>query len=79
MARIEVRLAQWGMGMNEGAVVKWLKSVGDAVQSGDELVEIETAKATGAVEAPEAGRLVEIVAQEGEEVPVGDVLCIIEA
>ncbi|CAM3150125.1 MULTISPECIES: biotin/lipoyl-containing protein [Sphingomonas] len=79
MARIEVKMPQWGMGMNEGTVTKWLKSVGDDIQVGEEIVEVEAAKANGAVEASDAGRLVEIVAQEGEEIPVGDVLCIIES
>ena len=37
----EVTLPQWGMGMNEGLVVKWLKHEGDTVEQGDPLVEIE--------------------------------------
>ena len=38
---IEVRLPQWGMGMQEGTVVRWLKHEGDAVQADENLVEIE--------------------------------------
>ena len=33
-------LPQWGMGMNDGEVIKWLKAVGDPVAKGDQLVEI---------------------------------------
>lgn len=78
MARVEVKLAQWGMGMNEGVVVGWKKEVGDSVAVGDELVDIEAAKATGAVESPANGTLVEILVEVDDEVPVGDVLCVIE-
>jgi pyruvate/2-oxoglutarate dehydrogenase complex dihydrolipoamide acyltransferase (E2) component len=78
MARVEVKLAQWGMGMSEGVVLEWHKQVGDTVEAGDDLVEIEAAKATGSVQAPEPGRIVEILADVDDEVPVGDVLCVIE-
>lgn len=78
MARYDVRLPQWAMGMNEGTVLQWYKEVGDAVAKDEPLAEIETAKATGDLESPEAGTVVEIVAAVGEEVPVGDVMCVLE-
>jgi len=37
---VEIKLPQWGMNMNEGTVVKWLKSTGDEIKKGEELVEI---------------------------------------
>ena len=40
----EINLPQWGMAMNDGTVVKWLKNVGDQINKGDELVEIESTK-----------------------------------
>ena len=40
----EIKLPQWGMNMNDGTVIKWLKSIGDDVAKGDELVEIESTK-----------------------------------
>ena len=67
-------LPQWGMGMNEGQVVKWLKSVGDAVAKGDALVEIESTKVNAEVEATSDGALGRIAINEGETVPVGTVL-----
>jgi pyruvate/2-oxoglutarate dehydrogenase complex dihydrolipoamide acyltransferase (E2) component len=76
--RVEVRLPQWGMGINEGTVTEWLKSVGDNVTEGEPLVEIETAKATDSLNAPATGVLVEIVADVDDEVPVGELLCVIE-
>jgi pyruvate dehydrogenase E2 component (dihydrolipoamide acetyltransferase) len=60
--------------MEEGTVIKWLKGVGDEVAVGDELVEIETDKANMVYEADEAGKLSEIVADEGETLPIGEVI-----
>ena len=57
--------------MEEGTVLKWLKQVGDEVALGDELVEIETDKANMAYESDVAGTLTEILAAEGETVPIG--------
>ncbi len=57
--------------MDEGTILRWLKSVGDAVQVGDELVEIETDKANMAYESDLAGTLTEILAEEGETLPIG--------
>jgi pyruvate dehydrogenase E2 component (dihydrolipoamide acetyltransferase) len=58
--------------MEEGTVLKWLKSVGDEVAVGDELVEIETDKANMVYESDLAGTIVELLAQEGDTLPVGD-------
>ncbi len=72
----DVLLPQWGMGMNEGQVVKWLKSEGDEVTKGDPLVEIESAKVNSEVEAPADGLLGKILVSEGVEVPVGSRLAV---
>jgi pyruvate dehydrogenase E2 component (dihydrolipoamide acetyltransferase) len=60
--------------MEEGTVLKWLKGVGDEVAVGDELVEIETDKANMVYEAPDAGTLTEIIAEEGATLPIGEVI-----
>ena len=60
--------------MEEGTVVEWLKTVGDAVQVGEALVEIETDKATMTYESDVAGFLVEVLAAEGTTWPLGAVL-----
>lgn len=60
--------------MEEGTILKWLKSDGDDVSKGEELVEIETDKANMTYEADEAGTL-EIVAQEGDTLAVGETIC----
>src|SRR3954465_14543882 len=59
--------------MEEGTILKWLKSDGDEVSKGEELVEIETDKANMTYEADEAGTL-EIVASEGDTLAVGETI-----
>src|SRR3954451_4580801 len=60
--------------MEEGTILRWIKSRGEDVAVGDELVEIETDKANMVYEADTAGTLVEIVAQEGDTLPIGEVI-----
>jgi pyruvate dehydrogenase E2 component (dihydrolipoamide acetyltransferase) len=67
----EVVMPRLSDSMEEGTILTWLKQVGDEVAVGDELVEIETDKANMAYEADEAGTLTEILAQEGETLPIG--------
>ena len=57
--------------MEEGTILTWLKQVGDEISVGDEIVEIETDKANMAYESDVAGTLTEILAQEGETLPIG--------
>src|SRR3954452_4872680 len=61
----DVAMPRLSDSMEEGTILKWLKSDGDEVSKGEELVEIETDKANMTYEADEAGTL-EIVAQEGD-------------
>jgi pyruvate dehydrogenase E2 component (dihydrolipoyllysine-residue acetyltransferase) len=67
----EVVMPRLSDSMEEGTVLQWLKSVGDEVAVGDELVEIETDKANMAYESDVAGTLSEILVQEGETVAIG--------
>src|SRR5436190_19949031 len=60
--------------MEEGTVLRWLKSPGDEVALGDGLVEIETDKANMVYEAPAAGTLLQTVADEGDTLPIGQVI-----
>ncbi len=63
--------------MEEGVIVKWIKSEGDSVEQGDILCEIETDKATMEYESPAEGTLLKIIAHEGQAVPVGRDIAII--
>ena len=74
----KIILPKWGMGLEEGTVIRWLKSVGDRVEQGEPLVEIETAKATQEVEAPASGTLSQILLREGETALVNTEIGVIE-
>ncbi|WP_405248071.1 pyruvate dehydrogenase complex dihydrolipoamide acetyltransferase [Cellulophaga sp. Asnod2-G02] len=63
--------------MEEGTVAKWLKNVGDKVEEGDILAEIETDKATMEFESFNEGTLLHIGIQEGDGAPVDTLLAII--
>lgn len=63
--------------MEEGVVAAWLKKVGDKIEEGDILAEIETDKATMEFESFQSGTLLHIGVQEGETAPVDQLLCII--
>jgi pyruvate dehydrogenase E2 component (dihydrolipoamide acetyltransferase) len=60
--------------MEEGTILRWIKSEGDEVAVGDELVEIETDKANMVYESDVAGTLTEILADEGATLPIGEVI-----
>lgn len=73
----EIVLPQWGMEMQDGTIVRWLKREGDAVAEGEPIVEVETAKLQTELESTASGILTRIVAGEGEIVPIRGVLCVI--
>ncbi|HNO66193.1 MAG TPA: E3 binding domain-containing protein [Tepidiformaceae bacterium] len=75
----EVTMPQMGADMTEGTIVKWLKSVGDNVTRGEMIAEIETDKANVELEAFESGTLLKVIAEEGEVVPVGEVIAVLGA
>ena len=64
-------MPKMGYDMNEGKIVNWLKKVGDQVQKGEPIAEIETEKVNIQIEAFASGVLQKILVQEGETVPVG--------
>ena len=75
---MEFRLPERSGDYEYSTVQSWLKRVGDRVDAGEPLVEIETDKASEEVEAPVSGRIADILAEEGDEVKVDTVLAIIE-
>jgi pyruvate dehydrogenase E2 component (dihydrolipoyllysine-residue acetyltransferase) len=68
----EIVMPRLSDSMEEGTVLRWLKGVGDEVAVGDELVEIETDKANMVYESDLAGTLTEVIAKEGDTLPVGE-------
>ena len=73
----EVIMPRMSDTMEEGKILKWLKKVGDQVEVGDIIAEVETDKADMEMEALDDGFLTEIRAQEGESVPVGAVIALL--
>ncbi len=75
---VEFRLPDLGEGITEGEVVKWFVQEGDLVKEDQPLVEVQTDKATVEIPSPVSGRVQQRMAKEGEIVPVGAVLIVIE-
>ncbi|QID16942.1 acetoin dehydrogenase dihydrolipoyllysine-residue acetyltransferase subunit [Nitrogeniibacter mangrovi] len=70
-------MPKWGLSMKEGKVNGWLKDVGDEISVGEEIIEIESEKIAGAVEASVAGVLRRQTAGEDDVLPVGGLLGIV--
>ena len=66
-----LNMPQMGYDMQEGTLVRWLKSVGDSVSLGDAVAEIETDKAVVEFESTAEGVLLELLVEEGTTVAVG--------
>jgi len=75
----DVVMPQMGESIAEGTVSKWLKQVGDKVDRDEPLLEISTDKVDAEIPSPAAGTLVEILAKEGDTVPVNAVVARIAA
>ncbi len=78
MAKVEVEMPQMGESVMEGTVIEWAKSVGDQVEEDETLLEIATDKVDTEVPSPQAGKLVEILAEVDETVEVGQAIAVIE-
>ena len=71
MSAVEIVMPGLSDAMEQGTIVRWLKQVGDQVDVGDELVEVETDKATVIYEAEVSGLLSAILVREGEAQQLG--------
>jgi pyruvate dehydrogenase E2 component (dihydrolipoamide acetyltransferase) len=73
----EFKLPDLGEGLTEGEVARWLVSEGQEVAEDEPLVEIQTDKTTVEIPSPAAGKVSQILVEEGKVVPVGTVLVVI--
>ncbi|WP_010285935.1 2-oxoglutarate dehydrogenase complex dihydrolipoyllysine-residue succinyltransferase [Kurthia massiliensis] len=71
---IDIIVPELAESITEGEIVRWVKNVGDAVEKGEFIVELETDKVNAEIISEEAGVLVEVLAQEGDVVEVGAVI-----
>ncbi|HEX6813569.1 MAG TPA: dihydrolipoamide acetyltransferase family protein [Planctomycetota bacterium] len=79
MVRKEFKLPDIGEGIAEGEIVSWKVKAGQAVKEEDEFVEVMTDKATVTITVPFTGVIAELRCKEGDVVPVGAVIAVIEA
>ncbi|KAA9156472.1 acetoin dehydrogenase dihydrolipoyllysine-residue acetyltransferase subunit [Amycolatopsis acidicola] len=73
----KVAMPKWGLSMASGKVTEWIAHEGDEIADGDELADIDTDKITGTLEASDEGVLRRVIAQVGEDVPVGGTIALI--
>jgi 2-oxoglutarate dehydrogenase E2 component (dihydrolipoamide succinyltransferase) len=78
MARVDVVMPKMGESVMEGTVLEWKKQVGDTIELDETLLEISTDKVDSEVPSPSGGRLVEVLAEEGDTVEVGAPIAVIE-
>ena len=74
----EIKVPEFGESIQEVQVASWMKQPGDWIEKGEDIVELESEKASQALSAEKSGTLSEIKVAEGEFAQVGDLLCIIE-
>ncbi|MCU0796872.1 MAG: hypothetical protein MUF31_13165 [Akkermansiaceae bacterium] len=75
---IKIEMPKLSDTMTEGTLIKWHKQVGDQVEIGDIIAEVETDKATMEMEAFDEGTITEILVQEGEKAPIGGILAVLD-
>ncbi len=71
-------MPQLGESVTEGTISKWLVAVGDTVNKYDPLAEVMTDKVNAEVPSSFSGTITELIAEEGETLAVGEVICVIE-
>jgi 2-oxoglutarate dehydrogenase complex dihydrolipoamide succinyltransferase (E2) component len=74
----EFKLPDLGEGISEGEVLKWMANVGDQIKEDQPLVEVMTDKVNVQIPAPRSGKVLQILAKEGEVAKVGQTLMVID-
>ncbi|CAM5186973.1 Dihydrolipoyllysine-residue succinyltransferase component of 2-oxoglutarate dehydrogenase complex OS=Lysinibacillus sphaericus OX=1421 GN=LS41612_11735 PE=3 SV=1 [Lysinibacillus sphaericus] len=75
----EIKVPELAESITEGSIAQWVKKVGDRVEKGEFIVQIETDKVNAEIISEEAGVLTQILAEEGDTVLVGQVIAVVEA
>ncbi|MEM6630955.1 MAG: dihydrolipoamide acetyltransferase family protein [Bacteroidota bacterium] len=78
MAKVEIKMPKMGESITEATILSWLKGIGEEIEAEESLLEIATDKIDSEVPAPTGGKLLEIMFKEGDVVPVGATIAIIE-
>ncbi|MED3662313.1 2-oxoglutarate dehydrogenase complex dihydrolipoyllysine-residue succinyltransferase [Ureibacillus terrenus] len=74
----EIKVPELAESITEGTIARWVKKVGDPVEKGEFIVELETDKVNAEIISEEAGVLTQILAEEGDTVNVGQTIAIVE-
>ena len=74
-----IKMPRVGETVDEVYLVAWNKAVGDVIAVGDDLMEVETDKATVQGPSPVAGTLLEIFFKDGDEIKTGDAIAVCES
>ncbi|MCF8521690.1 MAG: biotin/lipoyl-binding protein [Candidatus Planktophila sp.] len=77
--KMTIKMPRVGETVDEVYLVAWNKAVGDVIAVGDDLMEVETDKATVQVPSPVAGTLLEIFFKDGDEIKTGDAIAVCES
>ena len=75
----EIKIPELAESITEGTIAQWVKKVGDRVEKGEFIVELETDKVNAEIISEEAGILTQVLAEEGDTVLVGQVVAVVEA
>lgn len=75
---LTVDMPQLGESVTEGTIAKWLKHTGDPVAKYESIAEVITDKVNAEIPAPADGVMGELIANEGDVIPVGKPICVIE-
>jgi 2-oxoglutarate dehydrogenase E2 component (dihydrolipoamide succinyltransferase) len=75
---VDVVMPQMGVSVSEGTITRWAKNVGEAIEADETIVEISTDKVDTEVPAPATGVVRELLAAEGETVPVNTRIAVID-
>jgi pyruvate dehydrogenase E2 component (dihydrolipoamide acetyltransferase) len=75
----KIYMPQMGESISEGTLTRWLKNVGEKVESDEALFEISTDKVDAEIPSPSSGVLVRILVHEGKTIPVNTVVAYISA
>lgn len=74
----EIVVPKWGVTMDEARLMSWLKGVGDYIAVDEPVAEMETDKAAADIESQVAGRIVELLVEEGASVEPGQPIARVE-
>ena len=77
MATFEIKMPKLGESITEGTIISWSVKTGDLIKEDDVLFEVSTAKVSAEIPSPVAGKVLEILFQEGDTVAVGSTVAVI--